>query len=168
MPVKRQVFGSNPERRNYEKLREQWDNNYEIYPNLPFMMVIDPKEKVPSLIDKRDLQRLKKTSIDYTLCDLNGKPILCIEFDGMNEGFNVGTQYHMPKSDVCIPKDNIWRKTITELKLRVAHSYGFPFFVLGSEHLKDLTPQIHLSIVDGIIGEVLSTKAARKKGPGGD
>jgi hypothetical protein len=103
-------------------------------------------------ISKPDLQRLKKTSIDFTLCDASTRPLICIEYDGLEEGYNHGTSYcssaHTPDP---------WREQITELKLRVAHGSGFPYFVVGSHHFGELSIGVKLTIVDGIIGCVFSS-----------
>ena len=111
MGTNRQVFGSNAERSNFYKLSRQWGSTYRIYHNLPFLNVFNTKGLVnakklgswstlfdPNQPDKLaigdiDYNRLKKTSIDYTLCDQNDHPLLCIEFDGIKDGFNVGTEY---------------------------------------------------------------------------
>ena len=60
-----------------------------------------------------EVNQLKKTSIDYVLCDMNDKPLVAIDFDGMGEGFNVGTTYHP-----TYPTD-VWREHIITLKLKV-------------------------------------------------
>jgi hypothetical protein len=104
-----------------------------------------------------DFNRLKKTSVDYTLCDANDKPLLCIEFDGLKDGFNVGTRYAHDR------EPDRWREWITELKLKVAHGSMFPLFVVGWDHFKDLSDTIKLTIVDGIIGEVLSNRETRDR-----
>ena len=106
---------------------------------------------------KRSRDRLKKTSIDFTLCDKQDRPILCIEFDGMQDGFNIGSSYYA-KAEA-----SPWRKQITELKLKVAHGSSFPYFVLGSDYFKDIGENTRLRIVDGIIGEVLANRAARNR-----
>jgi len=165
MGIKHQVFASKSERRNFYKLSRQWGKAYRLYHNLPFLMVLDPTNLFdlssfppkPTTITEFEFNRLKRTSIDYTLCDLDDHPILSIEFDGMNEGFNVGTTYradHQPEP---------WREQITELKLRVAHGSVLPYFVLGSKHFKDLAPDMKLTFVDGIIGEVLAKRAVSER-----
>ncbi len=165
MGVNKQIFGSNSERKNFYKLSRQWGKQYRIYHNLPFLNVFNPKDLFDYTKDYPDkfelseveFNRLKKTSIDYTLCDENDNPLVCIEFDGLQEGFNIGTNYHTD-----FPS-NPWRKEITELKLKVAHGSNFPFFVLASNHFKDLANDIELAIVDGIIGEVFTRKALQER-----
>ena len=166
MSVKKSVFASKSDRENFTKLSREWAKKYNIYHNLPFLNVFDTSllfdfsdwDKLKQIqLSELEFSRLKKTSIDYTLCDFNDKPILCIEFDGLKQGINVGTTYH-PKCQ----GDN-WRKEITELKLKVAHGSLFPFFVVGSDYFNDLSDRTRLTIVDGIIGEVLGNQAARER-----
>jgi len=165
MAAQKLVFASKAERDNYYKLRRQWGKNYHIYPNLPFLMVFNTKDlfdfsnwdlkKIE--LSKIEWSRLKKTSIDYTLCDENDVPLVCIEFDGLQDGFNVGREYRTE-----LPSDP-WRQEITELKLKVAHGSMFPYFVVGSCHFANFSQDIQLTIVDGIIGEVLAKRVTHER-----
>lgn len=163
MGVKKNVFGSKLEQRNFYKLSRTWGNEYRIYHNLPFLNIFTPQNVYdfsnaqPLKLSEIDMSRLKKTSVDFTLCDENDTPILCIEFDGLQEGFNIGDTYH--PTDSTLPPDP-WRKIITELKLKVAIGSSFPFVVVASKHFEDLTNDIKLTIVDGIIGDILANKNA--------
>jgi hypothetical protein len=170
MSTKRTVFGSKSERDNYYKLCRTWGDKYHIFHNLPFLNVFDrsnlieilqtPPFFAPLELTDTEFNRLKKTSIDFTLCDMNDNPILCIEFDGMQQGINVGYNY-FPDPNNPLPQDQ-WRKAITELKIKVALGSMFPFFVVGSEQFRDITPEIKLTIIDGIIGSVLAKIAFTK------
>ncbi len=153
MGVKRHVFGSNAERAAYKKLQQRWGDSYSLYSNLPFLMVFDPKNEVSS----REFDHLKKTSIDFTLCDDSDKPLVCIEFDGMQDGFNVGTKYRAAE-----PTDP-WRDTIMSLKLKVAHGSLFPYFVVGYREFKDISEAVQVCVVDTLIGTVLADQALRKR-----
>src|SRR5437899_3819924 len=165
MAAHRLVFGSKAERENYYKLRRQWGTNYHIYPNLPFLMVFNTKDLFDlsnwefKKIELTEIEwnRLKKTSIDYTLCDEQDTPLVCIEFDGWQEGFNVGREYRteMPSEP--------WRQEITELKLKVAHGSQFPYFIVGSRHFAEFSQDVRLTIVDGIIGEVMAKRAVHER-----
>lgn len=162
MGVHKTVFGSNQERKYYKKLTKTWDNQLNIYHNLPFLSVfkgrdplIDSERLQIFQLNDEEFELLKKTSIDYVICDKDDKPLLCIEFDGMQGGFNVGKKYVVPGGESKLKR----RKDFLELKLRVAHGSGFPFFILSSEHFKGLANSIYLTIADGLIGEVLSTNA---------
>ena len=165
MSVNKTVFASKSERENYYKLKRIWGEKYIIYHNLPFLNVFNPKDLVdittdwshptPFTLTEIEFNRLKKTSIDFTLCDQQDNPTLCIEFDGMQQGFNVGTKYY---PEELHQPPNPWRRQITELKLKVALGSVFPFFVVGSKQFDDLSREIRLTIVDGIIGTVMASK----------
>lgn len=71
---------------------------------------------------------------------------------------NIGTDYHPAREP-----DSNWRQQICSLKLRVAHGSNFPFFIVGSEQFKDISPDLKLTVVDGIIGAVLGLKAAHSR-----
>lgn len=166
MSINESVFPSKKERDGFEHLKSRWNSEYHLFPNLPFLQVLntydlfdfsDPNTIKPLQIAKEDLQRLKKTSIDYTLCDKEDKPLLSIEFDGVNNGFNTGFEY---KSKQQI---NEWRKIITELKIKIALASNYPFFVLSSLQFVYLEQKEKLAIVDCIIGSVLASKEMRRK-----
>ena len=40
---------------------------------------------------EEEYDKPKKTSIDFVICDKKDKPIACIGFDGLLQGFNGGT-----------------------------------------------------------------------------
>ena len=169
MGIKHNVFASKAEKKNFEKLVRTWSSTYRIYHNLPFLNIFtlrnigdysDPWNPVPLNLTDREIAVLKKTTVDYTLCNSEDSPVICIEFDGLQNGFSVGTDYY-PNSASC--KRRPWRRANLELKLRVAHGSLFPYFVVGSQQFKDITPHARLTIVDGIIGVVLSNIAVRKR-----
>jgi hypothetical protein len=156
MGVRETVFGSNAERRHYYKLARQWGDKYQIFPQLPFLEIFtrenlfDWNTLKPFTISNREFNWLKKTSIDYTLCDENDKPLVCIDFDGLQDGFSVGTEYRFRGNESC-PYRCQW----TEVKLKVAHGSLFPYFVVGYHEFKDFG-DLQLTMVDGVIGEVLA------------
>lgn len=166
MGVKKQVFASAAEYANYQKLDSRWGDKYNLSHNLPFLNVFDLHDLVdtsgwphvaPLTISDIDQARLKKTSVDYVLCDSNFAPLVCVEFDGLQDGFNVGTSYKAAEPT------NPWRDTITTLKLKVAHGSQFPYFVVGVREFKDISPPVKLCIVDALFGEVLSSRALRER-----
>lgn len=166
MGVNNHVFGSNAERSAWKKLQQRWGDRYMLYPNLPFLMVLNGKNlvdisawpRVASLsLTKQEFDWLKKTSIDFTLCDDTDKPLVCIEFDGMQEGFNVGTKYR------AADPTNPWRDTIMSLKLKVAHGSRFPYFVVGSEQFRDISSTVKMCLIDAIIGSVLAGRAIEER-----
>ena len=162
MGVRKIVFGSKEERKYYKKLTNTWGDRLNIYHNLPFLNVFTGKEP---LIDSTRLQvfqlndqeydLLKKTSVDYVICNKDDQPLVCIDFDGLQGGFNIARNYVAPDGKGKLKR----RKDFFELKLRVAHGSLFPYFILGSEQFKGLSDSVYLTIADGLIGEVLSTNA---------
>jgi hypothetical protein len=155
MGIRKYVFASRAERNSYEKLARSWSKSHRIQSNLPFLNVFSIDDI--NLSDE-DAERLKKTSIDFTLCDKDYSPIMSIEFDGLYDGVSIGAAY-FPSRDTR----GKWRQKIMELKIAIAQKSRFPFFVVGSEHFNDLSPELKLTIVDGIIGDVLARKAFQQK-----
>jgi hypothetical protein len=176
MGINKSVFGSNAERSHYEKLERVWGDKYNIWHNLPYLNVfnvnniIDIDDYISRLslatlgynesiknssvkllaISDKDKNILKKTSIDYTVCNQNDEPILCIEFDGLGEGFNTSSQYY---SQYSVPG---YRKPWMELKLKVAHGSYIPYIVVGSRQFNDLYQEVKLTTVDALIGNILA------------
>lgn len=165
MGVKKSVFASKAERRAFEHLSRQWGEKYRIYHNLPFLNVFDTAELIDFSdwnftkikISEIDLSRLKKTSIDFTLCDETDRPLLCIEFDGLADGYNVGNKYHTEYPT------GPWRKIIMDLKLKVAHGSLFPFVIVGSPQFEKISKNVEIAIIDGIIGDILANKAIAER-----
>lgn len=111
------------------------------------------------VVSRADRDRLKKTSIDFTLCNELDSPVLCIEFDGLRKGFSVGSTYTSRDGEFQFG----WRKRITELKLRVAHGSGLPYIVLGSSFFEHISAETELTVVDGIIGDFIATREASSR-----
>ena len=74
----------------YRTLRTNWPR-WAIYPQLPFQAIID-FESSPSLSEK-ERAFLRHTSVDYTFCGKEDRPILSIEFDGLGDGFSRHAEY---------------------------------------------------------------------------
>ncbi len=147
------IFESISERENSHKLRRQWGDEYRIYPNLNFLNVFKPNtiRKHFSLTD-REFDFLKKTDIDYTICDWGDRPLLCIEFDGLQQGFNIGTKYYTAN-----PK-NLSRKKNFEMKLKISEKFSIPLFIVGSQHFKNISSHIKLTIVDGVVSHAVAIR----------
>jgi hypothetical protein len=138
-------------------------DRYDLWHKLPFLNLFTREGLIdPDSTDLRSLtisdiewQRLKKTSVNYVLCDReHDAPLVCIDFDGIQDGFNAGREYR-PRAE----NPSHWRDVITSLKLKVAHGSLFPCFVVGWREFADISPTVRRCIVDGIIGEVLAKKA---------
>lgn len=165
MGVRKTVFGSSLEKRCFRKLNETWGRYYHVYHNLPFLNVFTGRTDLlndssePFKLSDAEYDLLKKTSIDFTICNKKDVPLVCIEFDGLQNGFNIGTSYHL-RSGLSGRKS---RRSVMELKLRVAHGSQFPYLVLGSEEFRGLSESVRLTIADGLIGEVISLRAAHER-----
>ena len=165
MGVRKTVFGSSLEQRCFRKLNERWAKDYHVYHNLPFLNVFTTKTGIvnnafePFTLSDTDYDRLKKTSIDFTVCDKKDTPLVCIEFDGMQDGFNVGSSYHLRNGSL----GRKGRRAFIELKLRIAHESLFPFLVLGSHEFRGLSDAVRLTIADGLIGEVMALRATNRR-----
>lgn len=166
MGVRKIVFGSREEKKYFTKLKETWGKEYNLYHNLPFLTVFTARDElldergIPFNISEEEFEKLKKTSIDFTLCDKGDRPLVCIEFDGLQSGFNVGRKYRRLPDATSGKKG---RRAFLELKLRVAHGSVFPYFVLGSDQFRGLSDAVRLTIADALIGEVMSNRACRDK-----
>ncbi len=165
MGVQGIVFGSKEERRYFYKLQKTWGKKLNIYHNIPFLNVFTARVELIDesgnifKISEDEFDKLKKTSIDFVVCDKKDKPIVCIEFDGLLQGFNFGTNYIISEDKT----ERKGRKEFFKLKLRVAHGSLFPYFILGSEQFKGISGSVYLTIADAIIGEVLSTQEHIKR-----
>jgi hypothetical protein len=165
MGIRKTVFGSSMEQRCFRKLCQTWGGHYRVYHNLPFLQVFTArsalldKDRNLYILSHEDYDRLKKVSIDFTICDPKDAPLVCIEFDGMQNGFNTGTTYHTRDGS----PGRKARRALLELKLRVAHGSLFPYLVLGSEEFRGLSDAVRLTIADGLIGEVLSLRAVNER-----
>jgi len=162
MAIKNSVFGSTTERSHYYKLLRKWSNDFSIYPNLPFLLLFDVSNR--SDLSKGDHEYLKKTSIDYVLCDQWGCPLIGIDFDGMRDGWNVGRVWEAEEPSDAQEKHK-WkiRKLGMETKLRVAYSEGFPYFVVGRAGFHEIAEGVKYTIADGIIAEVMCNYETRKR-----
>lgn len=147
MALKPTVFGSLNEKELYFSINSIWQENFTVYPQLPFCAVFDIGNL--SLTDK-EVDFLRKTSVDYTLCKKDGKPLISIEFDGLGHGFSKDGKYIQ-----ILPSKDPYRKLKLDLKLKIARIEQFPFFVVSYDEKVPITDKIHLTIVDGIIGQTL-------------
>jgi len=158
MGVKATVFGSRAEGSYFHKLNARWGDKYKLYHNLPYTNVFDLHEGLNRCaisgktltLSHSQWQYLLKTSIDYVLCDVDDKPIMCLEYDGLQEGFGAGTQYF--PNQTSADTNRSWKM---KFKLDVANTFDFLYLVLASRHLEDIEQGSKISIADAIVGEWL-------------
>jgi hypothetical protein len=148
MEIRKSVFGSLSEKNLFQSLQGRWSKEFDLYPSLPLSNIFKDSQ---GYLTAAELSFFYKTSVDYTLCKKDGTPILSIEFDGMGKGFSKDGKY-VP---VEITSDsNRIRKL--GLKLRMAGLVKYPFFVISFDETRVIDPDLNLTIVDGIIGQVLA------------
>jgi hypothetical protein len=167
MGIKSNIFSSKAEKKNYDKLKRNWGKDYFLYHNIPFLNILtlddlvdfsDWKNPTPVSLSQDETEALKHASIDYVLCDLKNRPIIAVEFDGLQDGFSSGSKYYPERLSKHLRP---WRREKLELKLRVSNGSQFPLFVVGSRFFKDITPHLNMTIVDGIIGSVITSSATQ-------
>lgn len=104
-----------------------------------------------------DRRYLRASEVDYTLCTLRAgeyRPLLNIEFDGYSHGLSRDGRYIAVEAQAD-PK----RAQHLDLKVRVATQAGYPLFVVSYEETNPIGKKTHLTILDGIVGQVLAGMA---------
>jgi len=146
MSLKKSIFDSYHEKQLFGHLNSVWNDQFNIYPQLPFTKIFN----IETLnVNQREKDFLLKTNIDYTICDKKDEPLMCIEFDGWSHGYNRGGEY------IQIVKDPLRKKKL-ELKLRIAMEHRFPFYIVSYHEKVYLLENIHMTIIDGIIGQTIA------------
>lgn len=153
MGVRQSVFGSKSEERGFRSIAREWSNSYSLYPNLPFANVFEPADSIGGT-----WHLFYKTSIDYTLCTKDGRPLMAIDFDGMGHGFNRNGEYVVVRET----KDPN-RKAKFDFKLGYSQQQRFPYYVISYDEIDPIGQDILLIIVDGIIGQELSRAELRER-----
>ena len=150
MKLKNSVFGSNSEAKVFRRLQSRWSSHLSLYPSLPLasIMELEAGDLTPG---ERDF--FLKTSVDYTFCEVNGRPVLSIEFDGLGGGFSRRGEY-IPARDTPDP----YRKLKFDLKLRLAGQVHYPLIVVSFDETQAVEEDDCLIILDGIIGGCLSSR----------
>lgn len=157
--IKTSVFGSRAEKELFTSLRSQWGARFDLWPSLPLAQIVDV-ESAKRYLKEKERDFFLKTNIDYTLCTTNGRPILSVEFDGLGKGFSRRGEYVQQE-----PTVDPHRKLKLDLKLRVAQNEKYPFFVVSFEESKLLNENVSLTIIDGIIGQVLAKREFQESLP---
>lgn len=155
MPARESIFGSSSERELFTTINSGWADRFAVYPSLPFATVIELGG-----LDLKHSERefLLKTSIDYTLCTKRGRPLLSIEFDGLSHGFSRRGRY--VQMHECHDSARDWK---LDLKTRIASTADFPFVVVSYDEKNPIGESTHLTIVDGIVGQMLAHRDLRHR-----
>lgn len=150
MKIRNYVFGSGNEKELFNTLKTHWAQRFDLYPSLPFASIIDIDD---ARLSDTERSFLYKTSVDYTLCTKQGKPLVSVEFDGLGHGFSQDGKYIQ-----IVPSTDQYRKLKLDLKLRLCKEVGYPLFVVSYDEKVSLGDDITLTIVDGLIGQVLAKR----------
>ncbi|MBI3615421.1 MAG: hypothetical protein HY211_02775 [Candidatus Omnitrophica bacterium] len=152
MKVRKNVFGSESEKELFATLHSHWSKEFNLYPSLPFSALVIEIDRSDTLSEK-EKKYLYATSVDYTLCTKQDEPLVSVEFDGMCHGFSRDGQY------VPAPfRNNPLRSLKLGLKTRVCQEANYPFFVVSYDEKVPLGEDLTLTIVDGLIGQVLARR----------
>ena len=150
MAVRESIFGSKSEERGFRSIEYTWGERYRVIPQFPMSGLFEPN---PARVREGTSNLFFKTSFDYMLATEEGRPLLAIDFDGMGKGFDRDGEY----VQIEATKDR-YRKSKFDFKLRYAIENDFPYHIVASEEFNYLGDGAELTLVDGIIGSVLSTK----------
>jgi hypothetical protein len=150
MKTRESVFGSESEKELFKTLNTHWSQNFDLFPSLPFASIIDIDD---SLLSDKERNFLYKTSVDYTLCTKRGKPLVSVEFDGLCHGFSRNGEFVQIVPNL---RDRN-RKLKFDLKLRLCKELGYPLFIVSYDEKIPIGEDVTLTIVDGLIGQVLAS-----------
>ena len=150
MKLKNSVFGSNSEGKVFRRLQSRWSSDLSLYPSLPLASIL---ELEAGDLTPGERNFFLKTSVDYTFCEANGRPVLSIEIDGLGGGFSRRGKY-IPARDTPDP----YRKLKLDLKLSLAEQVHYPLIVISSDETQVVEEDNGFTILDGIIGAFLSSR----------
>lgn len=166
MQTKKIIFGSFSERKLFHELERKWQEKFSIYHNQPFLNLIDfSPEDISGDDESLELDKisrseylyLKKTSVDFVICDkITDSVLFCIEFDGMSGGYNKGARYVEMKHDSS-------RAARMNLKCKCASLAKIPFIVLSYPEIDLLGLDMEFKVIDGIIGQMAAGRSAWEK-----
>ncbi len=150
------IFDSGAEKYLFRELESRWTPKLRLFTQTPLrsLLEIGPAEVVR--MKSRHKRYFRSASVDFTFIDVDGKPLLSIEFDGIGGGFGHGRRY-VPAH----PTPDPHREWKMNFKLRATARAGYPLFIVSSEEFEPLTEKDSITIVDGIVGQLLSRQEGR-------
>jgi hypothetical protein len=147
------IFGSGVERETFLAIRKKWEREVDVFPQVPVKNVVG-FSRVQSIPENGKKQYLLQTEFDYVVCKKNrGTPILVIEFDGIGGGFSRDLRYETR----VVPIRDRHRSRKLQAKLDICADAGIPAVVVSMPEQERIGEDDHLTILDGIIGEVLAS-----------
>ena len=155
MAVRDSIFASKGEERGFRSIEDTWSENYTVYPQIPLSALFTPDPNWPDTSNF-----FFKTSVDYVLCTIEGRPILAIDFDGEGGGYDRDGKYIQVE-----PARDRNRKRKFDIKLHFSQQNNFPYHIVSSQEFSYLGEGINLTVVDGIIGSVISKEDLQVRSP---
>ncbi|MBN8680656.1 MAG: DUF2726 domain-containing protein [Chitinophagales bacterium] len=154
--MNKSIFDSKSEQKVHTRLKTYWSKYVEVFPQIPVRNVIgyDKLQEMDELKSTKDY--LLTTSFDFVICELgNGRPILVIEFDGLENGFSIDGKYIVKKEST----NDIYRKLKMESKLRVCQKRRVPMIIVSYPECDLLIEsEDYITILDAIIGDAIEKK----------
>jgi Protein of unknown function (DUF2726) len=153
---RKSIFDSGAEKDLFRELESRWTQKLRLFAQTPLrnLLEISPAEVIR--MKERHKRYFRSASVDFTFTNLAGRPLLSIEFDGIGGGFGHGRRYVQAR-----PTPDSNREWKMNFKLRATARAGYPLFVVSSEETESLAEEDSITIVDGIVGQLLSREEGR-------
>lgn len=150
------IFDSRAEKDLFRELESRWTPKLRLFAQTPLRSLLEISSADTARWKSRHERYFRSASVDFTFTDIDGKPLLSIEFDGIGGGFGHGRRY-VPARQTPDPN----REWKMNFKLRAAARAGYPLFVVSFEEIEPLAEEDSITIVDGIVGQLLSREKSR-------
>ena len=153
---RRSIFDSGAEKSLFRELESRWTPKLRLFAQTPLRSLLEISPAEVTRMKNRHKRYFRSASVDFTFTDIDGKPLLSIEFDGIGGGFGHGRRY-VPAHPTPDPN----REWKMNFKLRATARAGYPLFVVSSQEVEPLAEEDSITIVDGIVGQLLSHQKSR-------
>jgi hypothetical protein len=148
------------EQQLFTSINSRWSDRFDVYPSLPFASVIDFSDEAlaPSertfLLNKPGLHPVHEA---WSTNAWSTTPQHRV--DGLSHGFSRLGEYVGLRP---APSNDPRRHEKLDLKVRAVTKAGYPLVVVSYEEKNPIGKGLHLTIVDGIIGQVLADREYRE------
>lgn len=153
---RKSIFDSRAEKDLFRELESRWTPELRLFAQTPLRSLLEIGPSALARMKTSHRRYFRSASVDFTFTDNEGKPMLSIEFDGIGGGFGHGRRY-VPARPTPDPN----RKWKMDFKLRATARAGYPLFVVSFEETEALAEEDSVTIVDGIVGQLLSRQKGR-------
>ncbi len=153
---RKSIFDSGAEKNLFRELESRWTPKLRLFTQTPLRNLLEISSAEAKRMKNRHKRYFRSASVDFTFTDVHGEPLLSVEFDGIGGGFGHGRRYVPARST---PDEN--REWKMNFKLRATARAGYPLYVVSSEEFEPLAEEDSITIVDGIVGQLLSRQQGR-------